>query len=80
MITLVFFLMLLSYGLGYFTNLIVVNIKALDEMVERSKREEEERAQKFKKSVDEVIADIVKPTTLPSTSNNLKDLKATLKK
>jgi transcriptional regulator with GAF, ATPase, and Fis domain len=72
MITFVFILMLLSYGLGYFTNLVVENIKAIDEIVERNKREEEEQKQKNKNTVDDVIVDIVKPIKPSSELNKLK--------
>ena len=40
MIMFVVFLMLLSYGLGFFTEVIVRNIKELDDIVEKNKLEE----------------------------------------
>jgi hypothetical protein len=69
--------MILSYGLGFFTNFIVKNIKELDDIVERNKREEEVLAKNFKQSIDSLSIGL-KPASLKPA--NLNNIKSTLKK
>ena len=63
------------FGLGYFTREVIDGIKFLNEMVQRRKREDEEMAQKFSKSVQNVTEDLIK-----SASKDLNSLKSTVKK
>ena len=75
MIWLVIFLCIMFFGLGYFTREVIDGIKFLNEMVQRRKREDEEMAQKFSKSVQNVTEDLIK-----SASKDLNSLKSTVKK
>ena len=70
MIWLVIFLMVCSFGLGVGWNIIWTNMKALDEMVARHRREEKEFVEKFKQGVDNIIKQ--QPADLSNLKDNIK--------
>ena len=72
---LVVFLMLCSFGLGVCWNIVWTNMKALDEMVKRYKREEKEFVAKFKESVDNITKE-----ELQKQPADVNALKANIKK
>ena len=54
MILLIAFIMLCCFGLGVAWNVVWVNIKELDEWIERRKQEEKQLVDGFKKNVDSI--------------------------
>jgi Tfp pilus assembly protein PilO len=58
MIWIVIFLMLCSFGLGVSWNIVWTNMKALDEMIERRKREQEEFEKQFKQSTEHIVNEV----------------------
>lgn len=74
MIMFVIFLMMMSYGLGYFTEIVVRNMKELDEIVERNRQEEKKFVEKFKQNVDNIVSE------QSTKSTDMNDLKAAIKK
>ena len=75
MIWFVIFLCIMFFGLGYCTRDVIDNIKFLDEMIERRRREDIEISSQFAKSVQEVTETVVKPMV-----NDLNSLKNSVKK
>jgi len=71
---LVVFLMFCSFGLGVCWNIVWTNMKALDEMVKRHKREEELFVAKFKQNIDTITKDQLdsKPVDVNSLKANIK--------
>ena len=66
------FLMFCSFGAGICWNIIWTNMKALDEMVRRHKREQQEFEKKFKQTTEQIVRDVQQPAA--------NDLKAQLLK
>ena len=61
------FLMFCSFGLGVSWNIIWTNMKALDEMIKRHKREQEEFEKQFKQNTVQIVNEVKQ-----SSSNDLK--------
>ena len=56
-----------SFGAGVCWNIIWTNMKALDEMVKRHKREQQEFENKFKQGTEQIVNEVKQPS-----SNDLK--------
>jgi cytochrome c biogenesis protein ResB len=63
MIWLVIFLMICSFGLGVSWNVVWTNMKALDEMIKRHKREQQEFENKFKQSTEQIVNEVKQTST-----------------
>jgi len=66
------FLMFCSFGAGVCWNIIWTNMKALDEMIKRYKREQKEFENKFKQNAEQIVNQVQQPSA--------NDLKAQLLK
>ena len=75
MIWFVVFLCVMFYGLGYCTNFIISNIRELDKMIERRRKEDEEFANKYKQSVQQITVDLI----ANKSDSNTGSLKAAVK-
>jgi len=64
---LIAFLMLCSFGLGVSWNIVWTNMKALDEWLERRKREQEEFEKQFKQGTEQIVNEVRQ-----SAANDLK--------
>jgi predicted transcriptional regulator len=55
--------MFCSFGLGVSLNYVWVNLKALNETIERMKREQQEFEKRFKQSTEQIVKEIQQPAT-----------------